>query len=77
MKLKPIGNNQTELHLDNGTVVLFSYQTPVAAVVNGQCYRTTEYYSKTTSQHINKWCYEGAEHRNPSFFTALVEGKQS
>ena len=31
MKLKQIGSNMTELHLNNGTIVLFSYETPVAA----------------------------------------------
>lgn len=55
MKLKPIASNMTELHLDNGTIVLFSYETPVAASgINGLQVTKTK-YSVTTSKHINKW----------------------
>jgi len=63
MKLKPINSNMTELHLNNGTIVLFSYETPVAARVNtegdvvysGKILRTNKKWSVTTSKHINKW----------------------
>ena len=56
MKLSPIAANQTQVELKNGTVVLFSYKTPVAAFVPGQGYvRTKTQYSRTTSKHINKW----------------------
>ena len=63
MKLKLIGSNQTELTLEDGTQVFFSYETPVCirteAMHCGQkqtrvCV-TTEKYSRTTSKHINKW----------------------
>jgi hypothetical protein len=55
MKLKQIGSNQTEL-LINGTVVFFSYETPVAARLDcGALIRTKTKYSVTTSKHINKW----------------------
>lgn len=56
MKLKPLGSNQTELTLNNGVTVLFSYQTPVAAHIPGRGFvRTEQHYSKTTTGHINKW----------------------
>lgn len=56
LKLKPIGSNQTELHISDEIMVLFSYQTPVAAWVSGRGWiRTDTKYSKTTSKHINKW----------------------
>lgn len=56
MKLRNIGSNQTELTLANGYVVLFSYETPVAACrPMGGFIRTSEYYSRTTSKHINQW----------------------
>ena len=61
MKLIPIGPNSAELHLNNGTVVLFSYQTPVAALIKGQYFRTTKKWSVTTSKHINKWI-DGAKY---------------
>lgn len=37
------------------TRVLFSYETPVAAVNRDGYFRTEEFFSVTTSQHINKW----------------------
>ena len=52
MKIKPIASNQTELHLNDGTVVLFSYQTPVAVnYAEGGFARTSTKWSKTTSKH--------------------------
>ena len=56
MKLSPIGSNVTQIEFKNGTVVLFSYKTPVAAFIPGEGYiRTKTQYSRTTSKHINKW----------------------
>ena len=56
MQLTPIGANQTELSLNDGTQVLFSYRTPVAARLPDYEYvRTTTKWSTTTSRHINMW----------------------
>mgnify|MGYP003131942670 CR=1 FL=1 len=56
MKLRQIASNQTELTLPNGAVVLFSYETPVAAqLASGSYVRTEQKWSVTTSRHINKW----------------------
>tara|TARA_B100001996_G_scaffold256547_1_gene199370 strand:+ start:152 stop:385 length:234 start_codon:yes stop_codon:yes gene_type:complete len=57
MKLTPIAANQTELTLNNGTQVFFSYKTPVAAYCSdsGKFIRTDYKWSVTTSRHINKW----------------------
>ena len=56
MKVKNIGSNQTEVHLNNGDVVFVSYETPVAAYINGKGYiRTSKKWSNTTTRHINKW----------------------
>ena len=57
MQLRPIAANQTELTLSNGTQVLFSYRTPVAAYLADQAkyVRTATKWSVTTSRHINKW----------------------
>jgi cytochrome b len=63
MKIKPIASNQTELHTNSGAVVLFSYQTPVAAqLAEGGFVRTSTKWSKTTSKHINQWL-QGAKAR--------------
>lgn len=56
MKVKSLGNKKTELHLDNGTIVFVSYETPVAAcLATGGFIRTDTKYSVTTSKHINQW----------------------
>lgn len=56
MKIKNVGSNMTELHTDQH-VILFSYETPVAALRLGdhQYLRTDQFWSVTTSRHINKW----------------------
>jgi len=59
MKLKQLGSNMTVLTLNNGTEVLFSYETPVAGF-SGTSYdytyfRTDQKWSKTTTRHVNKY----------------------
>ena len=55
MKLTPIASNMTEVDMGD-VVVMFSYSTPVAALVKGDgYYRTEKKWSMTTSRHINKW----------------------
>ena len=56
MKLTPIAANQTQLNLNDGTEVFFSYKTPVAAKLPNYDYiRTATKWSTTTTRHINKW----------------------
>ena len=56
MKVQSIGSNQTEVQLADGTCILFSYATPVAALVPGKGWiRTATKWSTTTSKHINRW----------------------
>ena len=52
MKIKGIAKNQTELTLNN-TIVLFSYETPVACIEDNVGYKTITKYSSTTTRHIN------------------------
>jgi len=55
MKVNSVGTNQTEIEYPNGTIVLYSYSTPVAAFVPGRgslC--TSTKYSAATCRHINK-----------------------
>ena len=50
--------NMTEIVLNNNVKVLFSYKTPVAYIddqSNRLHYKTSHYWSKTTTSHINKW----------------------
>lgn len=56
LSIKPLGANQTELTLDDGTTVFFSYKTPVAAHIPGEgYYRTEKKWSVTTSRHISNF----------------------
>ena len=57
MKLKQLGSNQTLIQFSNGNEVFFSYETPVAGydASRGVYERTSEYYSRTTSRHINNY----------------------
>jgi len=65
MRIKQIGTNKTVLYIDDATV-LFSYGTPVAALIWGRGYvRTNKFWSVTTSKHINQWlANEGRIARN-------------
>jgi hypothetical protein len=54
MKLKQLGRNMTEIRTDNSDV-LFSYETPVAGWDDVGPFRTDQFFSNTTSRHINKY----------------------
>lgn len=71
--LKNLGSNKVEIHKANGDVIFYSYNTPVAAFVNGHYYRTSKKWSVTTSKHINQWL-DGAmfEEREQAYFDALA-----
>lgn len=71
LHLSNIGSNQTELTA-NGVRVLFSYQTPVAAWINGEYFKTDKKYSNTTTKHINKWVHL-ASVKPQDFFDNLVK----
>lgn len=60
MKFNKLGSSETEITKTDGTVILISYNTPVAAqLASGGFIKTSTKHSKTTSKHINKWL-EGA-----------------
>ena len=55
MRLTPIGTNQTEIETADARI-FFSYKTPVAAYIFGEGFvRSENFFSVTTSRHINKW----------------------
>lgn len=56
MIVQQIASNQTEVMLADGTEILISYVTPVAARIPGKGWvRTSHKWSGTTTKHINKW----------------------
>ena len=73
MQLKPLGSNKTELTISPRIQVLFSYETPVAAWIDGQFFKTDIKWSKTTSKHINSWAHLPIE-KPQEFFNGLVKG---
>ena len=76
MKLNKIGSNQSELHLDSGAIVFFSYNTPVAAFIPNEGYiRTMTKFSVTTTKHLNKWLRGvGGKYVPQNVLNNLVEG---
>ena len=54
MKLNPIGSNMNEVEV-GGKSILFSYKTPVAGYDDKGAFRSEDYFSVTTSKHINKY----------------------
>jgi hypothetical protein len=83
MKLSPIRANMTELEL-NGMRILFSYKTPVAALVRYSSptgdgwhqYRTEKRWSNTTTRHINQWNPMGGAYgiKPQEWFDNLIAG---
>ena len=57
MKLKKIGNNETEITTSEGNLLFFSYDTLVALKTKLNVYVTEKKHSRTTTGHINKWLY--------------------
>ena len=73
MKINNLGNNKIEVVNNSGSVVLFSYNTPVAAEVDYVLYCTDKFWSVTTSQHISKWLDgRNAENKPQEFFNNLA-----
>jgi hypothetical protein len=81
MQLKQIGSNVTELLIHNDLSIVFSYETPVAGWDQDGPFKTEEFYSKTTTKHINKWfCEQGVMYKHgprlvsQEYINQLVEG---
>ena len=56
MQLKSFAVNRTLLLFDDGTEILFSYETPVAGYSNSLGFvKTDHWYSSTTTRHINRY----------------------
>ena len=73
MKLERLGNSKSLLTLASGSEIFYSYDTPVAAQVSGEFYKTNEYYSRTTSKHITQYLNgREAEEVEQSFINQIV-----
>ena len=56
MRLKKIKPNCHALYMNDKSIILFSYQVPVAYYDSYEnYYRTSKKFSRTTSGHINSW----------------------
>jgi hypothetical protein len=66
MQLKSFAVNRTLLLFDDGTEILFSYETPVAGYSNKLGYvKTNHWYSSTTTRHINRYLNDYSDVPNP------------
>ena len=55
MQLINFGNNETEIQLNNGSKLFFSYSTLVLVKTQSyDIYQTTQRHSQTTQRHINR-----------------------
>lgn len=54
LNIKKVGSNMSELEV-GGKSILFSYQTPVAGWDEQGAFRSEDFFSVTTSKHINKY----------------------
>lgn len=54
LNIKNVGSNMSELEV-GGKSILFSYQTPVAGYDDQGAFRSEDFFSVTTSKHINKY----------------------
>ena len=71
MILNPVGSNMNEVEI-NGKSVLFSYKTPVAGWDEQGAFRTEDWFSMTTTKHINK--YLGGKDVGRKVPQSFVEG---
>ena len=74
MKVRRLGNSETELTVGEW-IILFSYEVPVAANEVGKgFYKTSKFHSVTTSKHINKWLAGAkATEKDQQFFDDLKD----
>ena len=76
MIIKSVGKNQLEIHNKQKDItILQSYNTVVAAKISGKWYKTEQFYSRTTSKHINIFFngFDDATIKPQSFFDKLME----
>jgi len=74
MKLKKLGNNVTEIQLNEEDFVLFSYETPVACRINNVFYKTSKKWSASTSKHIKNWVEDcRVIEKDQSFFDVYIK----
>ncbi len=65
MKLQSFAVNRSLLTFDDGTEIYFSYETPVAGYSNKLGYvKTNQWYSSTTTRHINRYFNDVWLHSN-------------
>jgi hypothetical protein len=76
MKLNPIKKNMTVLEVDDKEI-LFSYSTPVAAIVRGVLFVVDVSPSATTTRHIYEYKLRGGYNDerkvDSSFFKELTQ----
>ena len=65
-------NKAVKITLNNGNWFLISYETCVAAKINGKEYRTETVHSRSTENHIYHFVKNFAEKKPQKFFDNLM-----
>lgn len=74
VSIEHLGANATKVFI-NGTVILFSYSTPVAAWVGAERYVIAERISNTTSRHLKQYGPDTAEKVSADRLARLIAGE--
>lgn len=76
MKINRLSENEITMFTSDENMIFISYNTPVAAYINGKPYRTEKKWSVTTSKQIKRWLgtedFNKAEVKEQSFFDNLL-----
>ena len=74
MKLIPYGSNQNLVEINKDTEIFYSYKTAVAGKIKGKYYKTNQWYSRTTTRHINNYLGKLKYYEcDPSFFKSITD----
>ena len=75
MSITRVRTTNATIHVFKDVTVLYSYATPVAAKDRHGTYRTSSWYSVTTTRHINEWLKREpmVKEMPQSFFDNLVD----
>jgi hypothetical protein len=79
MNRRKTAANQSILVMESGCIVFFSYDTPVAAIIGTDKFRTNVDYSPTTNKHLTQLGFEKkfTPTMPPKFFADLVANNRS
>lgn len=77
MQLHKLSAHETELHLNNGSVIFFSYNTPVAAMTSTGYLRSGAFHGGEAAYDTDRWLAGVSPLTVPqSVLDSMVEGSK-